>query len=207
MLKLSFVGLCLGLVASPLFATEINAAVDPKVAAIAIADDQPLPEPAANGVITLEWTDLLPPEDLEKMEALPEITHEGGEGAGSAINKMNANDPASQAWSEVLQSVNVRKALNGKKVRLPGFIVPIEYDAQQNITSFFLVPYFGACIHVPPPPPNQIVFVSDAKGLKADMIYNPFWIEGTISTTTMSHDLANSAYSLKATSITEYVYE
>ncbi len=207
MLKLSFVGLCLGLVASPLFATEINAAVDPKVAAIAIADAQPLPEPAANGVITLEWTDLLPPEDLKKMEALPEITHEGGEGAGSAINKMNADDPASQAWSEVLQSVNVREALNGKKVRLPGFIVPIEYDAQQNITSFFLVPYFGACIHVPPPPPNQIVFVSDAKGLKADMIYNPFWIEGTISTTTMSHDLANSAYSLKATSITEYVYE
>jgi len=191
MLKLSFVGLCLGLVATPLFATEINAATNPKVAATAIVDDQPLPAPAANGVITLEWTDLLPPEDLKKM----------------AINKMNANDPASQAWSEVLQSVNVRSALNNKKVRLPGFIVPIEYDAEQNITSFFLVPYFGACIHVPPPPPNQIIFVSGAKGLKADMIYNPFWIEGTISTTPMSHDLANSAYSLKATSISEYVYE
>ncbi len=207
MLKLSFVGLCLGLVASPLQATEIKAATDEKVAPIAIADDQPLPEPAANGVITLEWTDLLPPEDLKKMEALPEITHEGGEGAGSAINKMNSNDPANQAWSEVLQSVNVRAALNGKKVRLPGFVVPIEYDDKQNITSFFLVPYFGACIHVPPPPPNQIVFVSEAKSLKADMIYNPFWIEGTLSTTSMSHDLANSAYSMKATSITEYVYE
>jgi hypothetical protein len=207
MLKLSFVGLCLALVASPLFATEITTAVAAKDAAIAVADDYPLPAAAANGVITLEWTDLLPPEDLKKMEALPEISHEGGEGVGSAINKMNTNDPASQAWNEVLQSVNVRSALNGKKVRLPGFIVPIEYDAEQNITSFFLVPYFGACIHVPPPPPNQIIFVSDAKGLKADMIYNPFWIEGTISTTSMSHDLANSAYSLKATSITEYTYE
>ncbi len=207
MLKLPLIGLYLGLVASPLFATEITAAVAPKVAAIAVTDDQPLPSAAANGVITLEWTDLLPPEDLKKMEALPEITHEGGEGVGSAINKMNANDPSNQAWSEVLESVNVRKALDGKKVRLPGFIVPIEYDDEQNITSFFLVPYFGACIHVPPPPPNQIIFVSGAKGLKADMIYNPFWIEGTISTTTMSHDLANSAYSLKATSISEYVYE
>lgn len=205
MLKLSFVGLCLGLVAFPVFASEINA-VAPQGAVKQISDEYPLPAAAANGVITLEWTDLLPPEDLKKMEALPEISHEGGEGAGSAINKMN-NDPASQAWGEVLQSVNVRATLNGKKVRLPGFIVPIEYDAEQNITSFFLVPYFGACIHVPPPPPNQIIFVSDAKGLKADMIYNPFWIEGTLSTTPMSHDLANSAYSLKASSITEYVYE
>lgn len=158
-------------------------------------------------VQTLEWTDLLPPEDLAKMEALPEVSHEGGEGGGSAINKLNKDDPASQAWAEVLQSANVRGELNGKKVRIPGFVVPIEYDAEQNITSFFLVPYFGACIHVPPPPPNQIIFVTHAKGLKADMIYNPFWLEGTLTTETMSHDLANSAYSIKADKISEYVYE
>lgn len=162
---------------------------------------------SAQAVQTLEWTDLLPPEDLAKMEALPEVSHEGGEGGGSAINKLNKDDPASQAWAEVLQSAKVRGELNGKKVRIPGFVVPIEYDAEQNITSFFLVPYFGACIHVPPPPPNQIIFVTNAKGLKADMIYNPFWLEGTLTTETMSHDLANSAYSIKADKISEYVYE
>jgi hypothetical protein len=161
-----------------------------------------------NAVQTLEWTDLLPPEDLAKMEALPEVSHEGGEGPANGLKQqMDGNDPASQAWAEVLQSTNVRGELNGKKVKIPGFIVPIEYDEAQNISAFFLVPYFGACIHVPPPPPNQIIFVTNAKGLKADMIYNPFWIEGTLTTETMSHDLANSAYSIKADTISEYVYE
>ena len=161
-----------------------------------------------NAVQTLEWTDLLPPEDLAKMEALPEVSHEGGEGPANGLKQqMDGNDPASQAWAEVLQSANVRGELNGRKVKIPGFIVPIEYDEAQNISAFFLVPYFGACIHVPPPPPNQIIFVTNAKGLKADMIYNPFWIEGTLTTETMSHDLANSAYSIKADTISEYVYE
>ncbi len=194
----------MGLVASIALPSSVHATTNPASNKTEVAEEYPLPAPNAQGVLTLEWTDLLPPEDLKKMEALPEITHEGGEGAGAAINK---TDPGNQAWSEVLQSVNVRAELNGKKVKLPGFIVPIEYDAEQNITSFFLVPYFGACIHVPPPPPNQIIFVSGAKGLKADMIYNPFWIEGTLTTTPMSHDLANSAYSIQASSVSEYVYE
>lgn len=165
--------------------------------------------PSKNQVLTLEWTDLLPEEDRKKMEALPDISHEGGEGAGSAINKNfdMSGDPSLKAWQDVMSSARVRTDLNGKKVRLPGFVVPIEYDGEQNITAFFLVPYFGACIHVPPPPPNQIVFVSGAKNLKADLIYNPFWIEGTLTTDSMSHDLANSAYSLKVDKISEYTYE
>lgn len=191
MFKPLLIGLILSLVALPTAAAE-------KAAATTTAD----------AVQTLEWTDLLPPEDLAKMEALPEVSHEGGEAPSAGLNKQMADaDPASQAWNEVLQSANVRGELNGKKVKIPGFIVPIEYDEQQNITAFFLVPYFGACIHVPPPPPNQIIYVTQAKNLKADMIYNPFWIEGTLTTDTMSHDLANSAYSLKVDKVSEYVYE
>lgn len=158
------------------------------------------PSFAANAEVrTLEWTDLLPDDDRQKMESLPAITHEGGEGAGSAINKNAAG-----SWGEVMSSAKIRPELNGQHVRLPGFVVPVEYDAQQNITAFFLVPYFGACIHVPPPPPNQIVYVTNASGLKAEMIYNPFWIEGTLTTDQKNHDLANSAYSLKAIKISEY---
>ncbi len=160
---------------------------------------------ASTEVLTLEWVDLLPEEDLAKMNALPEISHEGGEGPATGLKP--ANTPADQAWDQVMQSANVKGELNGKKVRVPGFIVPIEYDDKQNITAFFLVPYFGACIHVPPPPPNQIIYVTGAKGLNAEMIYNPFWIEGTLTTDSMSHDLANSAYSIKADKVSEYVYE
>jgi hypothetical protein len=199
MFKPLLIGFWLALVASaPMQALAADSKTQPPARVL----------PAAkNGVITLEWTDLLPDSDLQKMEALPEISHDGGEGGGSAINKFNNADPSMKAWADVMASANVRGELNGKKVRLPGFIVPIEYDGEQNITAFFLVPYFGACIHVPPPPPNQIVYVSGAKNLKADLIYNPFWIEGTLTTDTMSHDLANSAYSLKVDNITEYVYE
>jgi len=158
---------------------------------------------------TLEWTDLLPEEDLKKMEALPEVSHEGGEAAASSpINKGYANqDPAAAAWNDVLQSANVRGDLNNVAVKVPGFIVPVEYDAEQNVTAFFLVPYFGACIHVPPPPPNQIIYVTNKQPIKADMIYSPFWISGTLTTTAVNNDLARSAYSMKADKIEEYVYE
>lgn len=203
MFKPLLIGTYLALVASaPAMAAETAKTAAQTPAARTLPADK-------NKVIELEWTDLLPDADLQKMEALPEVSHEGGEGAGSAINKnFNAsNDPSMKAWADVMSSANVRGELNGRKVKLPGFVVPIEYDADQNITAFFLVPYFGACIHVPPPPPNQIVYVSGAKNLKADLIYNPFWIEGTLTTDTMSHDLANSAYSLKVDKISEYVYE
>lgn len=203
MFKPLLIGTILALVASaPAMAAETAKTAEQAPATRSLPADK-------SKVIELEWTDLLPDADLQKMEALPEVSHEGGEGAGSAINKnFNAsNDPSMKAWADVMSSANVRAELNGRKVKLPGFVVPIEYDADQNITAFFLVPYFGACIHVPPPPPNQIVYVSGAKNLKADLIYNPFWIEGTMTTDTMSHDLANSAYSLKVDKISEYVYE
>lgn len=201
MFKPLFRGFALVLVAS----LPLTIAAEPAKAASA-AQAQTA---SKTGVLTLEWMDLLPEDDRKKMEGLPEISHEGGEGAGSAINKNfdTGTDPALKAWQDVMSSANVRADLNGKKVRIPGFVVPIEYDGEQNITAFFLVPYFGACIHVPPPPPNQIVFVSGAKNLKADLIYNPFWIEGTLTTETMNHDLANSAYSLKVDNISEYTYE
>lgn len=202
MFKPLLMGSWLVLVASaPLLAAETSKAEAAPASRVLPADK--------SKVIELEWTDLLPEADLQKMEALPEISHEGGEGSGSAINQNfnTSNDPSMKAWADVMSSANVRPELNGRKVKIPGFVVPIEYDADQNITAFFLVPYFGACIHVPPPPPNQIVYVSGAKNLQADLIYNPFWIEGTLTTDTMSHDLANSAYSLKVDKISEYVYE
>ena len=50
-------------------------------------------------------------------------------------------------------------SLNGQYVKLPGYVVPLESDAGGLLSEFLLVPYYGACIHVPPPPSNQIVYV------------------------------------------------
>ena len=76
-------------------------------------------------VETLDWLDLLPELD----------------------DGLNLDDQT--PWGE-----RIRIDLNEKEVRIPGFIVPVDFEQQQTITRFLLVPYFGACIHEPPPPPN-----------------------------------------------------
>lgn len=159
---------------------------------------------SADEVKTIEWTDLMPESDKQLLENLPEVQHDGNQSPFDS--NYQGDDPAAKQWQQILQSANVRSELNNTQIRIPGFIVPLEFDADQNVTHFFLVPYFGACIHVPPPPPNQIIYVSGAKNLKADMIYSPFWISGTLKTETMSHDLGQSAYSMSADKIEEYTY-
>ncbi|MGI5309117.1 DUF3299 domain-containing protein [Rheinheimera sp. WS51] len=158
----------------------------------------------ANDVKTIEWTDLIPESDQALMANLPEVQHDSNQSIFD--QDYNGDDPAALQWQEILKSAKVRDELNNTKIKIPGFIVPLEFDDQQNVTHFFLVPYFGACIHVPPPPPNQLIYVSGASNLKADMIYSPFWITGTLTTETMSNDLGQSAYSLKADNIEEYSY-
>ena len=157
-------------------------------------------------VKTIEWTDLMPEDDLKALMAMPEVAHDYSQPSPFDDN-YNGDDPTAQAWQKILQSAKVKPEYNNVKVKIPGFIVPLEFDDKQNVTSFFLVPYFGACIHVPPPPPNQIIFVTNKQKIKGDMIYSPFWISGTLTTESMSHDLAKSAYSMKADKIEEYTYE
>jgi uncharacterized protein len=72
------------------------------------------------------------------------------------------------------------KSLDGKRVRVPGFMVPLE-DGADGVDEFLLVPYFGACIHTPPPPPNQMVYIKMDRGRRVKIdIWNPVWVEGTL---------------------------
>jgi hypothetical protein len=76
-----------------------------------------------------------------------------------AVGEGSADEmQASLKLREIWDSAPVRQDLQGTKVRLPGYVVPLEYS-QGAIREFLLVPYFGACIHSPPPPANQIVLV------------------------------------------------
>ena len=93
--------------------------------------------------------------------------------------------------------------LNGKLVKIPGFVVPLEGD-NEKITEFLLVPYFGACIHVPPPPPNQIVYVKFSKDMSITNLYDAVWVTGTLSTTTWEGDLATVGYTLQGINIDVY---
>ena len=97
------------------------------------------------------------------------------------------DDPTEVGW-RLLASLNYRTgeageelaALAGKLVKVPGFTVPLE-DWASSATEFLLVPYVGACIHTPPPPPNQLVYIEMDEGKRAKMDgWNPVWVEGVL---------------------------
>ncbi|HUF49821.1 MAG TPA: DUF3299 domain-containing protein [Longimicrobiales bacterium] len=98
-----------------------------------------------------------------------------------------AGDPVTLDW-KAMAALNYRtgqmpeslRKLNGVQVRIPGFMVPLE-DTETRVTEFLLVPYFGACIHVPPPPPNQMVHALMERNQKVDVnLWDPIWLVGKL---------------------------
>jgi hypothetical protein len=156
----------------------------------------------------LLWIDLLPLEDYKALYDPPEINHSIGEddepGALLRNNTATAQSASDSAFEAALVSTKVVGELNELAMQLPGFIVPLEYNDEQKVTEFFLVPYFGACIHTPPPPPNQIAHVSYPEGFELTNLYDPFVIEGTLFTRTIKNDMATAAYRITADSILPY---
>ena len=84
--------------------------------------------------------------------------------------------------------------------------MPLELDAEGRVTEFFLVPYYGACIHVPPPAPNQMLYVTYPKGLVLESMYAAYWVSGKVSTHTRQSKLVSAAYALAASGIEQYRY-
>ncbi|MEM9783098.1 MAG: DUF3299 domain-containing protein [Pseudomonadota bacterium] len=97
----------------------------------------------------------------------------------------------------------VTEAYNGKQVRLPGFMVPLSYEGT-GVIDFLLVPYVGACIHVPPPPSNQIVFVSSTTPYDVVGYFEPVDVEGEMQTQSMSTDLAEVGYVIADARVTRF---
>jgi len=117
----------------------------------------------------------------------------------STITEGSANDTMDQ-----IGTFNVVSDLNGQKVRIPGYVVPLDFNPDSKYKEFLLVPYFGACLHTPPPPPNQIVLVKADPPALVDNIYDPVWLEGTLKTGEYNSDLADTAYELSLSKIENY---
>jgi hypothetical protein len=108
---------------------------------------------------------------------------------------------------------SIVEALNGQLVRIPGYILPLEVSGTK-VTEFLLVPSVGACIHVPPPPPNQIIYVKTEKneGYTSDKLYEPVWVTGVIAAKSLVKDLflvdgttgINIGYTMQANKIEPY---
>lgn len=111
---------------------------------------------------------------------------------------------ADDRYQQALTSAKVKPEYDQRPIRLPGFIVPVEMNEQQLVTEFFLVPFFGACIHYPPPPPNQIIYVTSPQGVAQQNLYDAYWVEGILTTTLTENDVAVSAYAMTADNIELY---
>ena len=142
---------------------------------------------AADQVIDLNWEDLLPETGNTARKTPRGVVQHGG----------------AQFDSQEIDYGRVRTDWNGKTIRLPGFMIPIDY-AGAEVTAFILVPYFGACVHVPPPPPNQLVFVTAEKPYASDGLFEAVNVTGIIDTDSTSTRLAEIGYSLSADRIESY---
>ncbi|MEB0041912.1 MULTISPECIES: DUF3299 domain-containing protein [unclassified Pseudomonas] len=146
----------------------------------------------------LTWEQMIPP-DAPKLKPQTAPIHNLS-GMSDALSAESA--PAAKQQSP---SAPVVKSLDGQHIRLPGYIVPLEVTEEGRVTEFLLVPYFGACIHVPPPPSNQIVYVTSKVGVKLDELYQPYWIEGSMKVESSTSELADAGYKMAAEKI--YAYE
>jgi hypothetical protein len=87
--------------------------------------------------------------------------------------------------------------LDGKRVRIGGYVVPLDFEAT-NVKEFLLVPFVGACIHVPPPPPNQIIYVKTAKGFDVAGSFDPVYVTGALKVASQYTGLAETGYTIDA---------
>jgi hypothetical protein len=162
----------------------------------------------ASAFKTLEWDDLMPSDDLDALQNPPNYLNDFEDGSDEdQISSQLANaitNSINDRYQQALVSTRIIPEMNGRNVRVPGFVVPLEFDDDQTITEFFLVPYFGACIHLPPPPPNQIIFVRAPKGIQLKTLYDPFWISGKLSTQLVENYIATAAYSMEMHSYEDY---
>ena len=118
-----------------------------------------------------------------------------------------ASDELMDKMQAEFNAAPVNPALNNKKIKLSGFVSPLEVDdTKGQVKEFLLVPYFGACIHVPPPPLNQIILVrpESGKSINMEQIYEPVTVTGVLSTETIKTNLAQAGYQIKAATVVSY---
>ncbi|MDM0016089.1 DUF3299 domain-containing protein [Variovorax saccharolyticus] len=152
-------------------------------------------KPAPGQPRLISWEELVP-KDWDPMKELK----------GMDLSKLDDSDPRANELLMKLQEVSnnapTNPALNGVEVKIPGFIVPLE-ENKGEITEFLLVPYFGACIHTPPPPANQILHVRPKQGAKFRAM-DTVWVTGKLQTVRNDSMMGVSGYQVTADSVTKY---
>lgn len=160
-------------------------------------DAAPAGKAVAGAARSIEWVELMPAgwdpfKDLKSLNW--QSLRDNDPRADDALKKMR----------KVWDSAPVNPALVGQSVRLSGFVVPLE-DRDDGMTEFLLVPYFGACIHSPPPPANQIIHVLLAKPVKRVGLTDTVWVSGSLSAEKTDSHMGVAGYRMYGTAVTPYV--
>ncbi|MCV6585570.1 MAG: DUF3299 domain-containing protein [Marinibacterium sp.] len=143
----------------------------------------------ADAVVTLDWADLVPEGEGMTMQRLRQL----GVVEHGQLDTPFSQDTGGQITTE----------FDGRQVRIPGYVVPLDYDGT-GVSSLLLVPYVGACIHVPPPPPNQLIFVTTAEPYEFRGLFEPVFVTGTFASRASATQLAEVGYSIEADLIEPY---
>ncbi|MCP4184628.1 MAG: DUF3299 domain-containing protein [Hyphomicrobiales bacterium] len=159
--------------------------------------------------VELDWDALIPDEGKGAVVAIPK----NGTIVG-ALKKEDYSDLTKEEFEDTVlyyeeqredqsKSISIRTDLHGKSIRIAGYVTPVEIDGD-NVTGFLLVPYIGACVHVPAPPGNQMVYISGAKKLKLDDIYDPIWVTGKLQARPLTTLYAQVGYQIADPEIQPY---
>lgn len=163
------------------------------LAAPAAASAQDAEAMSSPAYLDLAWSDLLPEGEAQRIAELQQL---------QALQ--NGFDHFGTEAMPQIQTFNVVEALDGQRVRLGGYVLPFDFTGSRQISRFLLVPYVGACIHVPPPPPNQLVFVTTSEPVEVDGLWDPVFAEGIMRTTRHDNELGDTAYTLELISLSPY---
>ena len=138
----------------------------------------------------ITWDDLIPP-------GVPY----------SEIVAAGEMDETNDIWQPIFDenATKLNPVLDGAYIKIPGYIIPID-QSTDGVTSFVLVPYVGACLHTPPPPANQLVFVTTNKPWPSDNLWHAVWVTGQMQHELQSTEVAETGYLLKAEEMETYVW-
>jgi len=143
--------------------------------------------------LDLSWSDLLPEGEYERIARLQQMQALEFGFDHFGVDRMPQ-----------IQTFNVVEELDGRRVRIGGYVLPFEFSGSREISRFLLVPYVGACIHVPPPPPNQLVYVVTEEPVRVEGLWDPVHAEGVMRTRRQDNELGDTAYTLELISLTPY---
>ena len=148
------------------------------------------------GFREISWDDLIPA-DWNPEKFLADLE----------LDDLQDNDPRAmelmQRMREEWDRAPVVERFSGQQVRIPGFVVPLESDGR-TIREFLLVPYFGACVHVPPPPANQLIHVIPDQPIAAGLNMSPVWVNGVLNMGRVESEMGSAGYQMRAMKVEEY---